>query len=103
MKKRFGVLLILLIACASLFAGIVIPPETVLITANVPDGAGVNGDDSINLGGGVFLTIAIPRDGDIPSNEAPKTWNNASYTPIEENEPVIAKLVDADTNKNACE
>lgn len=101
MKKCLVILFILLLSCVSAFS-LDIPPETVKITANVPDGAGVNGNDSINLGGGVFLTIAIPRDGDIPSNTAPERWES-NYESIGENETVRAKLVDTDTNKNACE
>lgn len=101
MKKCLVILFILLLSCVSAFS-LNIPPETVKITANVPDGTGVDGGDSIKLGGGVFLTIAIPRDGDFPSNKAPERWVS-NYESIGENETVIAKLVDADTNKNACE
>lgn len=101
MKKCLVILFILLLSCVSAFS-LDVPPETVKITANVPDGAGVNGDDSINLGGGVFLTIAIPRDGDIPSNVAPEQWVS-DYESIKKNETVIAKLVDTDTTEGACE
>lgn len=101
MKKCLVILFILLLSCFSAFS-LDIQPETVKITANVPDGAGVNGGDSINLGGGVFLTIAIPRSDNIPTSLAPTHWET-SYASIKENETVIAKLVDADTNKNACE
>ena len=101
MKKCLVILFILLLSCVSAFS-LDIPPETVKITANVPDGAGVDGDDSINLGGGVFLTIAIPRDGDIPSNAAPEQWAS-NYESIGKNETIIAKLVDTDTTKGACE
>lgn len=101
MKKCLVILFILLLSCVSAFS-LDIPPETVKITANVPDGAGVDGDDSINLGGGVFLTIAIPKDGDIPSNAAPEQWAS-NYESIGKNETIIAKLVDTDTTKGACE
>lgn len=103
MKKCLVILFILLLSCVSAFS-LDIPPETVKITANVPDGAGVNGDDSINLGGGVFLTIAIPRDNSsgIPNNVAPTQWES-NYKSIGENEIVKAKLVDTDTTKGACE
>lgn len=101
MKKCLVILFILLLSCVSAFS-LDIPPETVKITANVPDGTGVDGGDSINLGGGVFLTIAIPRDGDIPSNVAPEQWVS-DYESIKKNETVIAKLVDTDTTEGACE
>ena len=101
MKKCLVILFILVLSCVSAFS-LNIPPETVKITANVPDGTGVDGGNSINLGGGVFLTIAIPRDGDIPSNTAPERWVS-NYKSIGENEIVKAKLVDTDTTKGACE
>ena len=101
MKKCLVILFILVLSCVSAFS-LDIPPETVKITANVPDGTGVDGGNSINLGGGVFLTIAIPRDGNIPSNTAPEQWVS-NYESIEKNETVKAKLVDTDTTKGACE
>ena len=100
MKKCLVILFILVLSCVSAFS-LNIPPETVKITANVPDGAGVNGDDSINLGGGVFLTIAIPRDTSaVPTSSAPTQWES-NYKSIGENEIVKAKLVDTDTTKGA--
>ena len=103
MKKCLVILFILVLSCVSAFS-LNIPPETVKITANVPDGTGVDGGNSINLGGGVFLTIAIPRDNSsgIPNNVAPTQWES-NYESIGENENVVAKLVDTDTTKGACE
>ena len=102
MKKCLVILFILLLSCVSAFS-LDIQPETVKITANVPDGAGVDDGDSINLGGGVFLTIAIPRGSNgIPTNTAPEQWES-NYKSIEENETVIAKLVETDTTEGACE
>lgn len=103
MKKCLVILFILVLSCVSAFS-LNIHPETVKITANVPDGTGVDGGNSINLGGGVFLTIAIPRDNSsgIPNNVAPTQWES-NYESIGENENVVAKLVDTDTTKGACE
>lgn len=103
MKKCLVILFILVLSCVSAFS-LDIPPETVKITANVPDGTGVDGGNSINLGGGVFLTIAIPRDNSsgIPNNTAPTKWES-NYESIGGNETVIAKLVDTDTTEGACE
>lgn len=103
MKKCLVILFILLLSCVSAFS-LDIPPETVKITANVPDGTGVDGGNSISLGGGVFLTIAIPRDNSsgIPNNTAPTKWES-NYESIGGNETVIAKLVDTDTTEGACE
>lgn len=103
MKKCLSILFILLFSCISAFSLDNIPPETVKITATVPDGTGVDGGDSISLGGGVFLTIAIPRDdSNVPAISEPEKWDS-SYTSIEGNNTVIEKLVDTDTTEDACE
>ena len=102
MKKCLVILFVLLFSCVYAFSANTSQEKTVLVTAKVPDGTGVDDGEGIDLGGGVFLTIAIPRNNGVPASTISEYWES-TYTSIGKDETVIAKLVDTDKTKNACE